>query len=274
MSTEPEDAVIDATEAEAAFADDEVEVSEVSEEAAESVQPEATPDVATTEETLPQRTDDQIALDERIAKLESLLVQQSQAVDRVHGNYGEVNRELQAMRKAAATPQGAARFEPNDDAFAGLDEFDMPELKSGIAKGVAAEIERALSKAGGVSPDAIQNIIAEANYNEALRKREEGMRELDLVHPDRYELQRTEEYALWYSKMNPAKQQRFMNSLDPDYVSDRLDDFKKWRSSEEAQQEAKQNRLRSAVQPKGERTTKPIAISDKEAMQKAFDDDD
>lgn len=202
-------------------------------------------------------SDDQLKLLAAIPKLEQLL----QRVDKVDGHYGEIKRLLDSTQKAAATPKSAAAFEASDESDT-LDQ-EFPELSQGIQE----RIERVIAKVpAGMSEDQLQSWYEKrkaADYQESVKI-------LDAAHPDRIVVRESAEYKEWLAGMPSYKQQVFLNSVDPYYVSSKLSEFKDYRDKKASSAEKSKQRIENAITPQGVRPKGQSTISDDEAAQAAF----
>ena len=188
---------------------------------------------------------DQIALRSAIADLEARYAARA---DKLDGNYGQVARELAAMRAAAASPGAAARFEYSEESWAGLDDLGLPDLKEVLAKGAFTEIQRAMQSMPGssVNPDELKRIALEAAHEAQQfahqQRKDEAIAELREAHPDFLVMQKTPEWNQWFNSLPKAKQVRLGKSNDANYVIDNLDNFVAWRDN--AQRKKQQNKAR------------------------------
>lgn len=272
--TEEQQAINDREEA-AAFAEDETEVSAgsapTSDAGLQDPQPgEANEQSNVTETANPtpetpapeQQTQKQIDLNEIATRLETAL----KGLDKAHGNYGELKRELADMKKAAANPTAAANFVPNEDAFKDLDAFEMPELKDGIRKGVHAEIEH---RFGAFSKEI--NAAREAEIMEEINS---GNQILDRYYPDRFDLVKTEDWKKWEQSQNPVAVEIFYSTRDPSYIATSIDKYKAWKKEQDSGQKSQKRRLESAVAPRGERLHATPTQSERDEELAAFNAND
>ncbi len=211
-------------------------------------------------------TQDQIDLKVTIQELERKLSDMTKVVDRTSGQYGEVNRTLAEMKKAAATPQGAAAFQNSPEADYIDKEF--PEL----AGGIAAKIKQATQGMGtGMSEDDFEKKYSARREREEIERRNSLIQELHEEHPDRIEIQKTPEWATWFGALPSHKQRALKNSDDPNFLSGMLHKFKESRDKAAKETESNQKRLTGAVTPRGTRPPSPSTKSADEEAQAAFD---
>lgn len=215
-----------------------------------------------------QLTADQLALLATIPELEKRLTQQ---VDKVSGNYGEVKRLLESVKKAAATPEGAADAA---DEWGQLSAEFGPELAQGITKGVSASVEKALQRAltamPQMSPEAIKEIVAAEREAERARRVATDIALLDKAHPDRFEIQKSTDWSAWLETLSPIRREKILTTYDLEYVSDRLDDFKAFRTAKQKEKQKSTSRIEAAVAPTGATKSGRTTLSEAEEMHQAF----
>lgn len=213
-------------------------------------------------------TPEQLALLSTIPELEKKLAQR---VDKVDGNYGEIKRLLESVKKAAATPEGAANAE---DEWAEL-KNEYPELIGGISRGVSASVQRAIQHALTVmpqlSPEQVKEAIAAERQAEHGRTVANDLAILDKVHPDRLELIKTPEWDQWFQSLSEVRRAKLQTTFDLEYVADRLSEFKEFRAKKQAEKQKSQSRIESAVTPQGTRQTGRSTLSEADEMQRAFE---
>ena len=209
----------------------------------------------------PALSEQQMKLLQAIPELERRLTQQ---VDRVSGNYGEIKRLVDEMKKASATPKGAAAFEASPDSDA-LDEF--PEL----AQGVDAKIARRLATfQTGMTPEQVRAQYAEERRQEKEAELSQQLATLQRVHPDHIEIQQTPQWEPWLKTLDASDREGVMQSFDPYYVSSMISKFKAYRDRKVAEASKDKLRVDRAVSPNGVRPTSPSTINEDEAMRQAF----
>jgi anion-transporting ArsA/GET3 family ATPase len=207
-------------------------------------------------------SEEQLKLLAAIPELEKRLMQQ---VDTVSGRYGEIKRLLEETKKAAATPKSAAEFEASVDGDS-LDQ-EFPELSQGIQE----KIDRALAKVQAVPAGMSEQQLQEWYEKRKAEDYKASVVILDTAHPDRIEIKESAEYKEWLAGMPAYKQQAFLNSQDPYYVSSKLSEFKEYRDKKSSAAEKSKQRIENAITPQGVKPKGPSTVSDDEAAQAAFE---
>lgn len=225
--------------------------------------PPATPEAPPVE----TQTADQTALQVAIQALEKRLTQQ---VDKVSVNYGEVKRQLEAAKKAAATPEGAADA---DEVWADL-RNEFPELSAPVAKGVDVAVRRhlqhALAAMPNTSPESIEAVIAARETRLRQESTTEDIKLLTKIHPDHKEIFKSPEWSQWLATLPEVRRQKTIATTDLEYVCDRVDEFKQYRIARAKEQAKNKNRIEAAVTPQGARQSGRTNLSEEEEMHKAF----
>lgn len=182
----------------------------------------------------------------------------------VNGRYGRLTQkltEIQQRMATSATSGAAAKASADADAL--LKEIegefeDYPEFQ--------AKLKTAFSKvinAGKVPADTadIDRRVMERLNAERQAERERNMREaqtaLSEAHPDWMTVRETSEYKSWLETLAPRVKKRFLNSMDPDHVADKLDEFKDWREKQGKEKAPSATRLQAATTPRGTGTPPP-----------------
>ena len=226
------------------------------------------PDIKATPEAppAPQFSPEILSALNGLPELERRLTQQ---VDKVAGNYGEVKRLIDTIQKSSqATPQGAAATARS---MTKLRELGFDELADAIADDLGTDGTE-------INPESIAKIAADAvskaNADAEVNAHNKAVSALDRDHPDRVEIRESSSYKDWLASLSETKRNRFLTSWSPEYVSERLDEFKDWRSAKAAEQartdadatkaaarlESK-SRLEAAVTPSGRSRGGPITTS-------------
>lgn len=200
------------------------------------------------------------------AAIEAMEQRLNSRVDRVSGNYGEVKRALDDMKKAAATPKSAAAFDGSE-----ADDYlskEFPEL----AGSVQAKIDEALKTVQtGFTAEQFEEAYQKRRQSEEIAEMNARVAVLDKAHPDRFEIQKAPEWAAWFGALAPHQQEALVNSPDPYYVSGMLSKFKSHRDKASLEAKKNQKRVEGAVAPAGVRPASQSTKTEEEAAQAAFD---
>lgn len=181
-------------------------------------------------------------------KAEVKAIQQSSgdqdAVRRLHGEIGNINRTIQQMQSA---PKGEA---PATDevaaALADAEEIanEFPEIGAPMVRALKALASRAAPQMQ--APD-IADIESHIEAKVSQIRQKDAMEALTEEHPDWQTVRETPEYKNWLSGKTPEFQQRFTTTWNPAVVAKGLTDFK----DSIAAKQKKQDRLERNVAPQG-----------------------
>lgn len=185
-------------------------------------------------------------------------------VRNVFGRFGELNSRIQHLNKV------------------GMSEEDLVK-----AKGVATQYHEAIldgdmEKANELYLQSMQlmprqqvqqqpQIDIGSALTEQSQKFEAKL--LSMKHPDWQQQRQSADFDLWVQTLPEADRQELGNSWDAAYISNKLDEFKSWRSksTQSGQQtQKKQQRLVNAVTPQGTAHAVPNPVTEEEAMQAAI----
>ena len=179
------------------------------------------------------------------------------AIRRMHGEIGNINRTLKALQ-STANPVTA----PADDEFAAaLNDaekaaVEFPEVVGPIVKALKASLSRQV-------PVPVQDI--EARVSTAIKETRENdaIESLKEEHPDYETVRETPEYKTWLTSKPPEFQHRFNTTWNPAVVARGLSEFK----DSLKKREQKQNRLATAVAPQGvPQKASSSTLSDEDAL--------
>lgn len=179
------------------------------------------------------------------------------AVRKLHGEIGNINRTLKQLQAPASAGEAPA----DDELAAALKEAEkiaseFEEIGGPLVRALKAVAAKQTSK----SPDVdIASVVSE---------KVKEQRELDAIealaeeHPDWQTVRSTPEYKAWLSSKTPEFQERFNSTWNPAVVAKGLTEFK----DSLKVKETKQKRLAAAVTPQGvPRPATPSTIPDEEA---------
>lgn len=179
----------------------------------------------------------------------------SDAVRKMHGEIGNINRTIKQMQSA---PQSAApATDEVAEALIAAEAIanDFPELGAPMVRALKALAARAPQAAQAPDIDIDATVTAKV---ETIR-RQDAMEALAEEHPDYETVRETPEYKAWLSSKTPEFQDRFLHTWNPAVVAKGLTDFK----DSLAAKQKKQNRLAAAVTPQGvPQTGGPSTIPD------------
>lgn len=218
--------------------------------------PEVNTEEAPAEEAKPEPHEPPQELVDTRKKVEELEGKVNERLQKVFNQLGNLSQKLDTIGKSAPESK-AAQAEAKvitADSLKKLKELGFDE----IAEALAEDLSHAIS--GGSDPQTIAKITADAVKQAREEDAQETMRKsveaLDKAHPDRIEIRESTEYAEWLDTLSESKRNRFLNSWNPDYVSDRLDEFKDWRAKQaeakptpETPTQTSEKRLENAVTP-------------------------
>lgn len=189
--------------------------------------------------TVASLADELKALKERVAAANS----DPEAVRRMHGEIGNINRTLKALQKSAK-----AEDAPVDDELTAAmklaeeNAVEYPEIVGPLVKALKVAVAR--QPAAHVQPEDIDERVTTAVSKARETDAIEALKE---EHPDFMTVRETPEYKTWLASKSPEFQERFLTTWNPSVVARGLTEFK---DSLKKQQE-KQTRLEKAITPKG-----------------------
>lgn len=179
----------------------------------------------------------------------------SDAVRRLHGEIGNINRTIQQMQ-APAKPAAPATDEVAEalaSAESIADEF--PEIGGPMVRALKALAARPAAVAPVPLPDIDGRVAAQVTQ---ITQRN-AIEQLSEEHPDYTTVRATPEFKAWLSAKAPEFQERFNTTWNPAVVSRGLSEFK----DAQAAKIKKQGRLAAAVTPRGvPQTNGPSTIPD------------
>lgn len=183
----------------------------------------------------------------------------SDAVRKLHGEIGNINRTIQQMQ-APAKPAAPATDEVAEalaSAEAIADEF--PEIGVPMIRALKALASRAPQAAASpVDPVDIDGRVA---AQVATITQRNAVEQLSEDHPDFTTVRATPEFKTWLSAKAPEFQERFNTTWNPAVVSKGLTEFKE----AQAAKLKKQGRLEAAVTPRGvPQTNGPSTVPDEQ----------
>ena len=227
------------------------------EEQAEQPAVEAEPEPEPQQNLIAGMTEDQL----RAAILKANEVDHLKSqLDKAFGKVGEVNRTLMQLQQRSSVNLDKAKFKRLSEEF--------PE----IAEMLASDLNDALGEVGGqspaVDPEQFEKVVDERLI--AMQQAQER-RFLSRMHRDWESVVTSDEFKLWQQNVLPPEDAQVLaTSWDSDFISDKLDEFKAWRSKATAAKENKQKRLEQAVTPRGDTREPPTAQTEDEAFLAAF----
>lgn len=185
----------------------------------------------------------------RVSELDSIRTEVQRTSDKLHGKLGELNRKIEAASKVAGgfSPKARARLK---DEFPELERllFDGAEDTPGVS---AAPMEQ--KQAEPQAPQVDVGEVVSAKVTEVQRRLEERLLKRD--HPDWEQVVASREFGAWAETLPQGVRAQLLGSLDADYVSGKLNEFKGWRSAQEKKtKEAARSKsvLASAITPSGD----------------------
>lgn len=184
------------------------------------------------------------------------------AVRRLHGEIGNINRTIQQMQ---AAPKGVVPASEINDLAAAIAEVEAsaedfgelqgPNLKAFkvMQKELADLRSRSAPAAGDIDSRVEEKVIQ-------IRKRD-AMEALTDDHPDWQQFRETPEFKAWLSGKTPEFQQRYVATWNPAVISKGMTEAKEFI----ALRQKKQERLERAVAPQGVATAgKPSVLPDEQ----------
>lgn len=178
------------------------------------------------------------------------------AIRKMHGEIGNINRTLKQLQTPAAAPDSDELSAALKDAEAVAEEF--PEMAGPLVKALkAAKAAIDAKPSSGPVNQADQDEVIARKVIE--RKRLDDIEALDDAHPDRKEIYASQEFKTWLASKPTAYQEKLQSTWNPVIAGKGLDEFKEARKA----QERKQNRLAAAVAPQGmQQRAQPSTLPD------------
>jgi hypothetical protein len=183
-------------------------------------------------------------------------------IRQLFGRMGEVNSTLQQLKQT----RSAAPKMPEGGLKRLSEEF--PEL----AKSLQGDLEEILTSMGAASaptapdPEALQALLTprvDALAEEVKSRMAEGL--LSVYHRDWRQVCASEGFKNWVKALPPEEAEKLGSSEDPQYVGDRITDYKSWKEEQAKRATQRQKRLESALLPTGGRRDAGAVESDEEA---------
>lgn len=185
----------------------------------------------------------------------------SDAVRKLHGEIGNINRTIQQMQAPAkpAAPATDEVAEALKSAEVIAEEF--PEIGVPMVRALKALAARPTQAAPAEPPDIDGRIAAGV----AKVTQQNAIEQLSEDHPDYETVRDTTEFKAWLSAKTPEFQERFRTTWNPAVVSKTLTSFKDEQAAAAAAKLKKQGRLEAAVTPRGvPQTNGPSTIPDEQ----------
>jgi hypothetical protein len=181
----------------------------------------------------------------------------SDAVRKLHGEIGNINRTIQQMQ-APAKPAAPATDEV-------AEALASAEVIADEYPDIGAPIVRALKALAARSPAELPDIDGRVAAQVATITQRNAIEQLSEDHPDFSTVRETPEFKAWLSAKAPEFQERFSTTWNPAVVSRGLTEFKAAQAATEAAKIKKQGRLAAAVTPRGvPQTNGPSTIPDED----------
>ena len=170
----------------------------------------------------PAFTNDQIqevmATLARIPKLEKQL-------NDTGGRYGALRQSLDQLQQRMSAPTAG-------------DPADVEEMLKDIKEefgeeGLYTSLKSAFSKVAAgrqFDPSAVDKIVSEKIAEAKQEELREAIEQLSESHPTWMQDRETPEFAEWKKTLPDKVLKRFNRSVDPDYLSDKLDEFNEWKT--------------------------------------------
>ena len=183
------------------------------------------------------------------------------AVRKLHGEIGNINRTIQQMQ--APAPAEAPATDDLAEALAAADQMaaDFPELGAPMArmlKSIAAKQPQQ-----SAAPD-IDSVVSSKVQELRMKDAIEALTE---EHPDFDTVRETPEFKSWFSSRTPEYQTRLSTTWNPAVVAKGLTEFKE----SLALKQKKQARLAAAVTPQGvPQSPSPSTIPDDQGFANGY----
>lgn len=186
------------------------------------------------------------------------------AVRRLHGEIGNINRTLKQLQSASPTQVAEAEDElanalkDAEKVAAEFEEFGTPMVRA--LKAIAA---RNVGQKEALPAEQIaEQIEARVSQRVMQIKQKEAVEAVSEEHPDWAELRQRKEFGEWLQSKPPEYQQKLMNSWNSAVIARGLAEAKDWIKA----RERKQTRLAGAVTPQGtSQAARPSVIPDEDA---------
>ncbi len=186
------------------------------------------------------------------------------AIRKMHGEIGNINRTLKQLQTPAAAPDSDELSAALKDAEAVAEEF--PEMAGPLVKALKAAKAAIDAKTSSTPPNPAEQdeIIAK---KVAERKRLDDIESLADAHPDYLEISASTEFQTWLATKPTAYQEKLRSTWNPVIASKGFDEFKEARKA----QERKQNRLAAAVAPQGtQQRAQPSTLPDEAGYEAGY----
>lgn len=188
------------------------------------------------------------------------------AVRKMHGEIGNINRTLQKLKAL-----DKANAPANDELVAAITEAEQtatefPESAGPLVKAIKLLQSRLPAPAEEEDTATEPTVDLEEERRQAARKA--AIEALDEVHPDRMTIKESPEFKTWYATWKtPEYRKRVEASWNPAVVAEPFSDWK----ATLAARKRKQDRLEAAATPQGLPHSTPSAISDEEAARRGYE---
>ena len=240
------------------------EVAETQEEVAtEAVEETPEPKI----ETVNLTADQWRSVQDKLAEIETFRGETSKKIDAAHGRYGELNRTLQQMQQRTST---GVKFDAAKFKRLGA---DFPEIAAMLAEDLSESFQGSVQAAPVFNPEEIEQKVSGRVAEEVQKIAVKAeMRELARRHADWKEVINTKEFVEWGKTLPPQELAELGASVDADYISPRLDQFKAYREKVTAVAQKKQSgakRLEAAITPQGSASS-PHALTERDLFKAGF----
>lgn len=189
---------------------------------------------------------------------------------KVHGRIGEMN---DLLRKALQTKEAEGKPAVLTPVELKRIAANFPELAADMSEDIAEAIASLRTVAAPVDPKELDSLVESRVAAIVAKQRVDEVKEAfptwetDLwaapgVH--------TTAFASWRKTLSPAEVERLDNSNSPSFINRKLGEFYEWKNKATQAATEKTERLKGAITPQGVARAAPPAISDDEAMRKAF----
>lgn len=177
------------------------------------------------------------------------LLSKAAKVDEIQGkidrSFGSLGQKIQQLNEQVQARGVAGNIEVTDDV---VEDFaqEWPEL--------APMLRKSLEKFASRIPTAGPAVLQESDIERLVSERAERLIEerlLTKAHKDWREVSASQEFQGWVQKQPAEYVQKLNESMDSDFVSEALTNFKTERSKADATAQTRQKRLAAAVTPKG-----------------------
>lgn len=186
------------------------------------------------------------ALLERVSEVDKLKERES----KVFGTIGSLKQQVDSLKSAT---QQTVKLNPGG--FKRLS-AEFPEL----AQMLSEDLGDVIQSAPGTDPEA-QKVIDERLQQ---MERQYEAKLLTIAQPDWKKVVPSEEFQKWKASLNEEVRNELDSTWDSTVISERIREFKEWKSKAEQAKQNKQRRLETNVEPKG--VPRPPAPSDDDAF--------